>query len=90
MTLKGAVAHSVHRNSVQIRKIEKTGGRRRASVASFATVNLSREQSGKLTMLYFASFLNPSQGDEQSFVSYDLLQGLLDGCVGAHVPRMQG
>jgi len=34
-------------------------------------MDLSREPSGKLTMLYFASLLNPWQDNIQSFVSYD-------------------
>lgn len=81
---------------MQIREVVKTARRRRASVGSFSTMDLSRERSGKLMMLYFASLPNCWQDNVKSvsnvFFSFSsfFFQGLLDGCVGAHVPGMQG
>lgn len=80
---------------MQIREIVKTARRRRASVGSFSTMDLSRERSGKLMMLYFASLSNCWQDSVKSvsyvfFVFFFFLSGVVGWMCGSSCPRNAG
>lgn len=79
---------------MQIREVVKTARRRRASVGSFSTMDLSRERSGKLMMLYFASLPNCWQDNVKSvsnvFFFFFFFPGVVGWMCGSSCPRNAG